>query len=232
MPPACRATTSFARRPIQTVHPRVNPGGFSLVELLVVMAVISILASLSVSTLSGSRSGQSVRNAIIETSGYLDVARANAAATNTYVYVAIDTSKIDEVDIVTFESRTGLDALNGKGSVDLNSDPDVRILRKPVRLEGVSFRDAGDTYQPNIPDLPSNNSESVSTRSIRMNHAGKTLTFDRLITFHPSGQMLNGGAFSSSVEFGYQETKGTAELPNPVAFQISGLTGQTRIYRP
>lgn len=196
------------------------------------MAVISILASLSVSTLSGSRSGQSVRNAIIETSGYLDVARANAAATNTYVYVAIGTSTTGEVDLVTFESKTGLDAMNGKTSINLDSDPDVRVLRKPVRLEGVSFRDAGNTYLPSIPDVPNTGPESISTRSVTMNYAGDNLSFDRLITFHPSGQLLNGGAFSSSVEFGYQETKDTVELPNPVAFQISGLTGQTRVYRP
>ncbi len=196
------------------------------------MAVISLLASLSITTLSGVGRGQNIRRAIVDTSSYLDLARAHAAAKNTYVYVGVDTSG-EGVRLLMLESRTDLDAMNGKTTVTVGTDPDLALARPLIRLDGVAFRDAGNTYTPSIPDRPGNSAESISSdTTIRYQQGGETFTFDRLITFLPTGQIRNGGDFASVMEFGFQEQKDQVILPNPAAFQLSGLTGQVRVFRP
>lgn len=196
------------------------------------MAIISVLASLSISTFSGANSGQSLRRAIISTSGYLDSARARAASTNTYVYVAIDTSG-PGVRLLMFESRTGLDALRNKSSVSVATDPDLVPSQPLLELSDVSFEDANATYTPTIPDLSATSADKISSdAAISYQQGGKTIQFDRLITFLPSGQIRNGETFSPLMEFGFQEKREGVVLPNPAAFQLSGLTGQIRVFRP
>ncbi len=227
MPPACRTFPSSIRRPLNRTNHAVT-----LIELIAVMAVISLVASLSITSLTGVGRGQDIRRAIVETSGYLDLARSYAAAKNTYVYVAMDTSG-DGVRLIMFESRTGLDAMNGQSSASLNSNADLAIAKPLLRLEGVGFRDAGNSYTPNIADRPGNSPESISSNvSVRYDQGGESYNFDRLITFLPTGQIRNGGAFASVMEFGFQEQKDQTILPNPAAFQLSGLTGQVRVFRP
>ncbi len=227
MPPTCRTQASPARRPLHESRRAVT-----LIELLAVMAVISLLASLSITTLTGVGRGQNIRRAIVDTSSYLDLARAHAAAKNTYVYVGIDTSG-QGVRMLMVESRTGLDAMNSKTTATIGTDPDLALARPIARLDGVGFRDAGNTYTPSIPDRPTNSAESISSdKTIRYQQGGETYTFDRLITFLPTGQIRNGGAFASVMEFGFQEQRDDVVLPNPAAFQLSGLTGQVQVFRP
>ncbi len=227
MPPASKSFASSTRQ-----SPHRSRSAVTLIELLVVMAVISLLASLSITTFSGVGRGQNIRRAIVETSGYLDLARVHAAAKNTYVYVGFDTSG-EGVRLIMFESRTGLDAMDGKASVTVGTDPDLVLARPIVRLDGVGFRDAGNSYTPSIPNRPGNSPEAISSdTTIRYQQGADSYTFDRLVTFLPTGQIRNGSAFASLMEFGFQEQKDQAIIPNPAAFQLSGLTGQVRVFRP
>ncbi|MEM6823009.1 MAG: prepilin-type N-terminal cleavage/methylation domain-containing protein [Verrucomicrobiota bacterium] len=213
-------------------HPRT---GFSLVEMLTVLSIVSVLVSVSVVGFNNNKSGKEIRRAIVETTGFVSYAQIRASAMNTYVYVALSTANTDSVDLLMFESTTGLDAMDGKTSFTVNDEPDFVVSQPSVELKGIGFRDSrssGTTYTPAISTLPTTGGDAISNCNITYRRGSQTITFDRLITFHPSGQVLNSGTYSSSMEFGFQEQNQAIERPNPVAFMISGLTGQVRIFRP
>src|ERR1700677_3538210 len=62
-------------------------GGFSLVELLVVLAIISLLASILLLSMSGTKSSRDLANAAYTIQGALEQARTLAMSTDTYTWV-------------------------------------------------------------------------------------------------------------------------------------------------
>jgi prepilin-type N-terminal cleavage/methylation domain-containing protein len=62
-------------------------GGFTLVEMLTVIAIVVILATISVASLSGLTGAQQFTKEIDQIQGILDQARSYAIAQNTYVWV-------------------------------------------------------------------------------------------------------------------------------------------------
>ena len=70
--------------------------GFSLIELLVVMAIIGILAAVTIPAMNSIKGASNVTKAAYDIAGALEQARAYAMAKNTYVFVGIaevDSSK-------------------------------------------------------------------------------------------------------------------------------------------
>ena len=63
--------------------------GFSLVELLVVIAIITILTVVAIPAFNSIKGGSDITKAAYDVAGVLDNARAYAMANNTFVYVGI-----------------------------------------------------------------------------------------------------------------------------------------------
>ena len=63
--------------------------GFSLIELLVVMAIIGILAAVTIPAMNSIKGASNVTKAAYDIAGALEQARAYAMAKNTYVFVGI-----------------------------------------------------------------------------------------------------------------------------------------------
>ncbi len=217
--------------PIQS--PRQLDSAFTLVELLAVISIFLVLTGLAVTSFTGGRSGRDLTRAIVETSEVIDLARARATTMNTYVYVVIDTSRTDEVNLLILESTTGVDVLDGQSTTAVASNADIALVQPMIHLSGVGFRDAGNTYKPPITSLSDTTADALSSQiNVEYQRAGETFNFDRVITFLPSGQVRNGSAFTSELEFGFQEQKQNVELDNPAAIRVSGLTGRVHILRP
>jgi prepilin-type N-terminal cleavage/methylation domain-containing protein len=64
-----------------------HSGGFSLVELLTVVAILSVVMVMAIPALSSLKGGMNVTNAAYEIKGILDQARTYAIANNTFVWV-------------------------------------------------------------------------------------------------------------------------------------------------
>src|SRR6266536_5340920 len=69
------------------VTPERSEGGFTLVELLVVIGIIALLMALVAPAFTNIKSGTDVTNAVYGIQGLLDNARTYAKANNTYVFV-------------------------------------------------------------------------------------------------------------------------------------------------
>ena len=85
-------TPRFAKQP----KPCCEACAFSLIELLVVMAIIGILAALAIPAMNSIKGAGNVTKAAYDIAGVLEQARAYAMANNTYVFVGIaevDSSK-------------------------------------------------------------------------------------------------------------------------------------------
>jgi prepilin-type N-terminal cleavage/methylation domain-containing protein len=81
---ACVLPTPYGLS-FQPKHTRTN--GFSLVELLVVLAIVTILSSMLLLSTSGTKSSRDLANAAYSIQGALEQARTFAMASNTYTWV-------------------------------------------------------------------------------------------------------------------------------------------------
>lgn len=103
----------------------LNQAGFTLVELVVVVAVLGLVAALSIPSLQGWKESIELRNAATEVSDVLLAAR-----TRSIVERAVFTARVDYAND-TYSVTPGVESLPRWGSVDLypdTSDPDCPSL--------------------------------------------------------------------------------------------------------
>jgi prepilin-type N-terminal cleavage/methylation domain-containing protein len=157
------------------VFPRVS--GFSLVELLSVMAVIALLMAMVAPAFNGIRGGANVNRATFELAGVLEQARSYALAQNTYVWVGFFEEDVlqgpqnpaqpgqgGRVVVSVVASRDGgrySDAVvNGNlpepfGSAGPSNPVELVQINRLVRLENVRMVSANSANQePPRPDVP------------------------------------------------------------------------------
>lgn len=197
--------------------------GFTLIEMLVVIAVISILITAAGPLFDGLTSSQSPAAAASIVSGQLERARSHAITKNTYVWVRLGKVAEEPYDffIGVYES-----------------------------LDGTSLNTSarGIWSAPRVPNFNLSNSLSASlarpsvSPAAQVNQAG-------WVRFSPSGEARiipadatesriklkppsDPGSLSHWTEFGLQATTGNGQVPDSfknkvAAVQLNGLTGQT-----
>ena len=149
-------------------------GGFTLLELLVVIGMIAILFVLVAPTFTTLKSGNDITNSAYTISDALEQARNYAMAGNTYVWVGFY-----EEDATASAPTNATPPYPGKGRLLMaivystdgtkifdDSDPAaalpttrIRQLGKLIRLEGLHITDIG------APSSPNPSSDSLDSRS-------------------------------------------------------------------
>lgn len=104
---------------------------FSLVELLLVMAVLGLLVAMSVPALSSLRTVGNMRRSADQVSATLSEARAEALAKNSYVWVGLKNKEISGVNYVILATAASTD-----GGPSLS---EIQKIGRSVALEGIKL---------------------------------------------------------------------------------------------
>ncbi|HEX4140258.1 MAG TPA: prepilin-type N-terminal cleavage/methylation domain-containing protein [Candidatus Methylacidiphilales bacterium] len=221
------ATSSLVRRNTRSRR------GFSLVEMMCVLAVVSVLASLIWPAVVGMVAGDRLSNNAYMLSNVLQQARATAIARHTYVWVGFQSyNDANGVPAVMVASVAG----NSGQTSDLPAN--TVLTEKPTILKNVAL-----TAQTNYQILPGYDS-SVTTQdvasqgySFQISVAGNAnTTFGDVIAFGPDGQVNLAQASSGTLQLvqclgmGLQQAPSSTKL-HVAAIQVRGLSGEVSVLR-
>lgn len=212
--------------------------GFSLVELLVVMAIISLLVGLGAKIAGGASGAGKFNSNIAKASSILDQARQYAIANNTYVWVAFRqnpasaTRPLESVAIAVIASLDGTNPVGWTGTVDVPS-PTLQIVNKIEWMEGTQLglpSDVSSVLAPASRPLQSGQTLAAAV-SFRVPVGGSPMVFDQVTVFSPRGEAAVGPNLIAYADIALQPFPTPAANRNVAIIQLSGITGSQRVYR-
>jgi prepilin-type N-terminal cleavage/methylation domain-containing protein len=242
--------------------PSKNPAkAFSLLELLVVMAIIVVMSSLAGPAMNAIRGGGDFNMAAYNISDALQQARAYAMAKNTFVYFGIkevDANK-DTLDdgtgslaVAIVASKSG-ERPYGQNPAALSNDPTAANAIIPIsRLQKFSNTHLADALSSDggMADRETSQSQVVSIASkdaatsfMWPVGAASGKEFKHVIEFDPQGvarvqtaSTTNVRSIKGWIEIPLQRSHGSAGAgaseKNQAAIQVDGMTGAVRVFRP
>jgi Tfp pilus assembly protein FimT len=212
---------------------------FALVELLVVIALMIILTSISLPALSSMSKSQRMNQTVTEVGGVLEQARQYAIAQHTYVWVVFHTRVVDGLDRVYVSivaSRDGTDP-GVYGNVPSTS---FELVSKVKSFQQIQLKEAGAftasqvTSLPLTPVVTSLNALSTTTTfNIQLPGDSTRSPFSQTLVFTPSGEAQNGGSPIDIIEFALEpaQNKTLSNPDNVAVVRLNGITGQAFVYR-
>jgi prepilin-type N-terminal cleavage/methylation domain-containing protein len=211
------------------------PKAFSLIELLTVMAIIGILSVAAIPAFNAIAAAQGVRQGAYDIAGLLELARSEAVARQTYVWVGFgttNTSGRDELIAAAVYSRDG----TGTNSVASNLASMVKILRVPnaglVRWNDLKAATKG-YFTNGTPSSLATNTTGIAFTFGQSQFQSKTLTFT------PRGEVLLKGSvspddgFVPTVDISFRQIRGGVVQPDAddASILLDGATGMPKIVR-
>ena len=214
--------------------PKVSgSAAFSLIELLVVLAIAGIMAALTIPALSGLQSAGSVNRAVSGISLLLNQSRSYAMAHGTYVWVGF------APDTTTERLTIGVVAGTTGQADDLSSPSTYTPINKLQYFEHFNL--------PNVNSLSTVAGVAANGDDIRaaayspsplgsFTQAGGRgpVKFTTLLQYNPQGEAtLKSNGASHWIQIGLQPVRGTSWTGSNVAvLQVATLTGRVQICRP
>lgn len=212
--------------------------GFSLIELLTVIGVMTILVSLIGPTVSSISKGSQMNQALVEVGGLLEQARQYAIAKNTYVWVAFNDTPDgadDQLKVAILASKSGTDLASWGLDDATSSAAKTQLLNRVRTFKQVKLSGAGTFSTSQIPTLPTvpNTGDPGSANFTIGGMNGSPERYSKAIQFTPAGEARNASTMIGVIEVGLQPSRNKVpDTSNVAAVQVNGLTGQSTIYRP
>jgi prepilin-type N-terminal cleavage/methylation domain-containing protein len=234
--------------------------GFTLVELLCVVAIISILMSLVTFSILGIKGSRDLANDAYTVQGMLEQARTYAMAENTYTWIGFyeenpaspGTAGTGQVVISVVASSNGMNLATAANAPLLPSASLMQVSKLTkivnVHLDAVPTASVtrpalaavtpSDTYQLGSGDYPNPTASpwSFLYPLTAATSSAARYTFTQVIQFNPQGDANRVSDNPTTLmEVGLQPTHGsviTANETNFAVLQISGIGGQVITYRP
>lgn len=207
--------------------------GFSLVEMMCVIAIMSLLASAAWPSIVGMVSGNRLTNNAYELRGLIQQARTTALTEHTYVWVgfsSITQSGAPSLMVASYVGKSGM-------SSDLINN-NTQLAAKPMVLKNVQLATAAN-YQT-LPGLDVTDNTDAGTQSYTFQNSVEgqaNLTFTEVIAFGPDGQaslpQTSGGSLQleECLGIGLNAAPASAAKPHTVAVQVHGLSGQVAVFQ-
>jgi prepilin-type N-terminal cleavage/methylation domain-containing protein len=210
-----------------------SSSAFSLIELLAVMAIISVMMAVSVPAFNVLKSTGDISTAAYDIASTLEQARAYAMANNTFVYVGfaeraqMDATKLGEGQILisAMGSKSGSRNFDSQNLVAL-----TRMRKMPnVRLED-NIPNSGSLARPAVPSAYQVANDAFKAQDTF--EAGG-VTFSKIVQFDPRGMasvQARAASVSQWMEIGLAGAQGSS--PNNAVVVLDGVTGVAKVYRP
>jgi prepilin-type N-terminal cleavage/methylation domain-containing protein len=208
-------------------HFKRHPQAFSLVELLFVVAVMSLVAGLVMSSVNGITRSQGMTSNISQLTGLIEQSRQAAMAQNTFVWLGI--AKIQKDG----NAALVVTALAGKSGMasDLSNGNCQPLITQYV-LKNLTLDSASYLSLEGIDDS-GNIDFGQSTLSFTRTLPGNpTPTTFQAIAFKPDGEISIGVNAKRRVGVGLSGGPSAATHRDSAAIQISVLSGQLLVFRP
>ena len=249
----------FPTRRVFTLRQRERLSAFTLLELLVVMAIIAILMVLIAPAFTSIKTGNDVTTAANTIKGVLDTARTYANANNTYVWVGFFEENVASttagtagvgrlvMSIVASQDGTNVGTTN---PIDPTKLIQVGKLTKIDNVHLATFTDGsgtGSTFDTRPPVTFNGMQYSIANMAnsttpfqypVGNPAPAAQYTFVKAVQFGSNGvaQIDNNTVSAQTVaEIGVEPTHGNAvptSIPaNVVAIQVGGIGGDATIYR-
>lgn len=210
-----------------------HPAGFSLIELLAVMAIITLMTAAVVPAINGLKSTGTLSSAAYEIAGTLEQARAYAMANNTFVYVGF--AERDQLDIgKTGEGQIVMAAMGSKNGSRAFDAANLTALTRLRKLPNVQMQDnlpnSGGMTRPAVQSSYQVGGDSFAAQD---SFTLSGVTFTKILQFDPRG-MASVQSRSTTVpqwmEIGLAGAVGASA--DSAAVVVDGVTGVAKIYRP
>jgi len=228
---------------------------FSLVELLVVLAIMAILIAAATLSFQGTSNSGKFNEALNQISGILDQGRTYAVSQNTYVWVAIYENipaggGPHDVYVGAFASSDGSDPFDWPASSVTVTLPPGTVgttgttltqITRIYHLKGLHLQTGTLPNAPSGFSLPASSSTAPPAPNLQVtaqSSSGPVVLSDAcsaywVIQFTPTGGARNQTNPVDSIWFGFQPSLSQTVLDtkNIASLKVSGLSGLTTIYR-
>ena len=233
--------------------------GFSMVELLCVLAVISILTSLVTFSMLGNKSSRDLANAAYNIQGMIEQARTYAMAENTYTWIGFfeenpstpGTAGVGQVVVSIVASANGMNLATAANAPLLPSANLIQVSKltkiasvhlaavptSSVTRPALATASPADTYQLGTTDFPNPTSNSwFFVFPLGASTGSAQYKFTQIIQFSPQGDATRiADNPTTLMEIGLQPAHGSSTgtgNANFAVLQVAGIGGQVITYRP
>lgn len=222
----------------------VVDSAFSLIELLVVMAIIGFMSGLTMLAMQGASQRGRSDFAVEQVRAQIDIARQTAMTMNTYCYVALGKDG-DNLYVAGIQSLNGQPA---SGSAILPVSGNFTLCAQTQKASGVIVEDElPPADRDKFKDLPADTllNKSLQPKNAssqfsipKAGAAGSTVSSTHVIEFNPTGEaavrVTNTALPSSSVQLAIVPCAGSQpserERAKTVLLWVNGATGHTEVY--